>query len=182
MYEKMMYFWTQKDSIRKMLLQEPRGRSSMCTNLVVAPCDPRADAGFLIMEADEFAPMSGSNTICTATVLLETGMIPMQEPITQFTFDTAAGLVQITAECEAGKCKSVSLDNVPSFVFALDKPIDVPGLGTISVDIAWGGMMFALVDASSCGLKIANSDASKLIEVGERIKRAVQTQFVPVHP
>jgi proline racemase len=182
MYEKMQYFWTEKDSLRKMLLQEPRGRSSMCTNLVLPPCDPKADAGFIIMESDEYAPMSGSNTICTTTVLLETGMIPMQEPITRFNLDTAAGLVGITAECESGKCKSVAFDNTPSIVFALDKPVDVPGLGMITVDIAWGGMMYALVDAGSCGLKIANSDAAKLVEIGERIKRAVQKQFVPVHP
>jgi proline racemase len=134
------------------------------------------------MESDEYAPMSGSNTICTATVLLETGMITMQEPVTKFNLDTAAGLVSITAECEAGKCKSVAFDNVPCFVFALDKAIDVPGLGEISVDIAWGGMMYALVDPASCGLKIGNRDAAKLVEIGERIKRAVQRQFVPVHP
>ena len=109
-------------------------------------------------------------------------MIPMQEPVTQFNLDTAAGLVGVTAECEGGKCKSVAFDNVPSFVFALDKAIDVPGLGKISVDIAWGGMMYALVDAGSCGLKIANSNGPKLVEIGERIKRAVQKQFVPVHP
>ncbi|EXJ91667.1 proline racemase [Capronia epimyces CBS 606.96] len=182
MYEKMQYFWTKKDSLRKLLLNEPRGRSSMNTNLVLPPCDPRADAGFLIMESDEYAPMSGSNTICTATVLLETGMIPMQEPVTQFNLDTAAGLVGITAECEAGKCKSVAFDNVPSFVFALDKQIHVPGLGVVSVDIAWGGMMFALVDAGACNLTIENSQGPQLIELGERIKRAVQAQYTPVHP
>ncbi|KAL6243463.1 hypothetical protein RBB50_009455 [Rhinocladiella similis] len=182
MYEKMMYFWTKKDSLRQMLLNEPRGRSSMCCNLVLPPCDPRADAGFLIMESDEYAPMSGSNTICTATVLLETGMVTMQEPITKFNLDTAAGLVGITAECEAGKCKSIEFENVPAFVFALDKAIDVPGLGTVSVDIAWGGMMYALVDPASCGLNIGNRDATALVEIGERIKRAVQQQFVPVHP
>lgn len=182
MYEKLVYFWTKKDSLRKLLLNEPRGRSSMNTNLVLPPCDPRAEAGFLIMESEEYAPMSGSNTICTATVLLETGMIEMQEPVTRFNLDTAAGLVGITAECEAGKCKSVAFDNVPSFVFALDKPIDVPGLGVVSVDIAWGGMMYALVDAGSCGLTIENSRGPRLIELGERIKRAVQAQYTPIHP
>ncbi|EXJ93666.1 proline racemase [Capronia coronata CBS 617.96] len=182
MYEKMMYFWNTKDSLRKLLLNEPRGRSSMNTNLVLPPCNPQADAGFLIMESDEYAPMSGSNTICTATVLLETGMIPMQEPITQFNLDTAAGLVAVTAECEGGKCKSVAFDNVPSFVFVLDMPIQVPGFGVVSVDIAWGGMMYVLVDAGSCNLRIENSRGPELIELGERIKRAVQAQYTPVHP
>jgi len=182
MYEKLVYFLTKKDHIRQLLLNEPRGRSSMNTNLVLPPCDDRAAAGFLIMESEEYAPMSGSNTICTATVLLETGMIAMQEPVTTFNLDTAAGLVGITAECEAGKCKSVAFDNVPAFVFALDKTIQVPGLGPVSVDIAWGGMMYVLVDAASCGLQITNSQGPRLVEIGERIKRAVQAQYTPVHP
>ncbi|KAJ9653062.1 hypothetical protein H2198_007724 [Neophaeococcomyces mojaviensis] len=182
MYDKLVYFLTKRDDIRQLVLNEPRGRSSMNTNLLLPPCDPRADAGFLIMESEEYAPMSGSNTICTATVLLETGMIPMVEPVTKFNLDTAAGLVGISADCSDGKCNAVAFDNVPSFVFALDKLIDVPGLGTIKVDVAWGGMIYALVDASSCNLKIENSFGPKLVEVGERIKRAVQAQYTPVHP
>ncbi|KAK5053350.1 hypothetical protein LTR84_002324 [Exophiala bonariae] len=182
MYEKLVYFQTQRDDIRQLLLNEPRGRSSMNANLILPPCDPQAEAGFLIMESDEYAPMSGSNAICTATVLLETGMIPMVEPVTTFNLDTAAGLVGITAACENGKCKAVTFDNAASFVFGLDIPIEVPGLGTVRVDVAWGGMMFALVDAASCGLKIDNSHGPKLVEVGERIKRAVQSQYVPIHP
>ncbi|KZF18946.1 proline racemase [Xylona heveae TC161] len=182
MFDKMIHFWTQKDSLRNLLLNEPRGRSSMCTNLVLPPCDPRADAGFLILESEEYAPMSGSNTICTTTVLLETGMIPMKEPITQLSLDTAAGLVTVTAECEAGKCKNVSFDNVPAFVFELDYKVDVPGIGTVSVDIAWGGMMFAVVDAGSVGLTIENRFGPKLVEYGEKIKRAIQKVYTPVHP
>ncbi|KAK5987059.1 4-hydroxyproline 2-epimerase 1 [Cladobotryum mycophilum] len=157
MYDKLTHFLTKDDGLRQLLLHEPRGRSSMNTNLVLPPCHPEADAGFLIMESDEYAPMSGSNTICTTTVLLETGMIPMKEPVTELKLDTAAGLVAVTAKCEGGKCKSVSFDNIPAFAAAIDLPIQVPGLGT-------------------------NSNGPKLIEVGERIKRAVQAQFTPVHP
>ncbi|PQK14057.1 hypothetical protein BB8028_0004g09880 [Beauveria bassiana] len=182
MYEKLDHFLTNKDDLRRLLLNEPRGRSSMNTNLVLPPCDPRADAGFLIMESDEYAPMSGSNTICTTTVLLETGMLPMKAPITKLNLDTAAGLVGVTAHCKGGKCKSVSFDNVPSFVAALDLKVNVPGLGQVVVDVAWGGMWYALVEASAIGLEITNENGPLLVERGERVKRAVQAQFTPVHP
>ncbi|KAJ0299537.1 hypothetical protein COL516b_009041 [Colletotrichum fioriniae] len=99
--------------------------------------------------------MSGSNTICTAT----TGMIPMQEPITKFSLDTAAGLVGVTAECQGGKCKSVAFENVPAFVDRFDLQVDVPGIGTVSADIVWGGMWYAIVDAASVGMTIEPSKA-----------------------
>ncbi|KAF4956538.1 hypothetical protein FSARC_11540 [Fusarium sarcochroum] len=182
MYEKLVHFRDHDDGLRQLLLNEPRGKPTLHTNLVLPPCDPRADAGFLIMESEEYAHMSGSNTICTVTVLLETGMIPMKEPTTKFNLDTAAGLVGVTADCEAGKCKAVAFDNVPSFVSALNIPIEVPGIGTVSVDVAWGGMWYAIVDAASIGLKVDKRHARQLVEIGQRIKRAVQAQYTPVHP
>ncbi|KAJ6036595.1 hypothetical protein N7540_000874 [Penicillium herquei] len=182
MFEKLVHMSTKKDHIRQLLLNEPRGRASMNTNLVLPPCDPRADAGFLIMESEEYAPMSGSNIICTTTVLLETGMIPMKEPITEVALDTAAGLVTVTAECEAGKCKNVEFNNVPSFVLELDYKVQVAGLGEISVDIAYGGMMYVLLDAGSVGLQVHNQHSRQLVEIGERIKRAVEASYTPIHP
>ncbi|KAJ5587028.1 uncharacterized protein N7459_002793 [Penicillium hispanicum] len=182
MYEKLVHVSTKQDHLRQLLLNEPRGRASMNTNLVLPPCDPRADAGFLIMESEEYAPMSGSNIICTATVLLETGMIPMKEPRTEVSLDTAAGLVTVTAECEMGKCKSVEFDNVASFVLELDFKVQVPGFGEVSVDIAYGGMMYVLVDAASMGLMVDNQQSRQLVEMGERIKRAVELAYSPVHP
>ncbi|KAJ5656690.1 hypothetical protein N7507_008640 [Penicillium longicatenatum] len=182
MQEKLVHMSTKKDHLRQLLLNEPRGRASMNTNLILPPCDPRADAGFLIMESEEYAPMSGSNIICTTTVLLETGMIPMKEPFTKIALDTAAGLVTVTAECEAGKCKNVEFNNVPSFVLELDYKVPVPGLGEVTVDIAYGGMMYVLVDAASLGLRIDNQESPKLVEIAERIKRAVQAVYTPVHP
>lgn len=183
MYEKLVHFRDKEDHIRQLLLQEPRGRPAMCLNLVLPPCDPKADAGFLIMESDEYPPMSGGNTIATTTVLLETGMVKMVEPVTKIVLDTPAGLVSVTADCEDGRCKAVAFDNVPSFVFALDYKVDVPGLGTVSVDIAWGGMIYAVVDATSLGLRINNQNGPRLIEYGERIKHALQkAPFIPVHP
>lgn len=182
MYDKLQYFLTQKDEYRQLLMNEPRGRSSMNVNLLLPACHADAALGFLIMESDEYAHMSGSNTICVSTVLLETGMIPMIEPITRFNLDTAAGLVGVTTECEGGKCKSVEFANAPSFVDKLDLEVDVPGLGKILVDVAWGGMWYAFVAAKSCGLKIRNEDGAELVEVGQRIKRAVQRTYTPVHP
>ncbi|KAI5927347.1 proline racemase family [Camillea tinctor] len=183
MFDKMMHFWKKQDELRNLLLNEPRGSSAMCVNLVLPKCNPAADAGFIIMEHEEYPPMSGANTIATSTVLLETGMVPMQEPTTQLKLDTPAGLVAVTAECEAGKAKFVEFTNVPAFVYALDLDIKVPGFDApVKADIAWGGMWYVLVDAASVGLDIATGNGRKLVDIGERIKAAVQAQTDPVHP
>ncbi|KAL4923680.1 proline racemase family protein [Aspergillus undulatus] len=184
MYEKMVHFRDNRDEIRQLLLNEPRGRPAMCTNLVLPPCNPAADVGFIIMESEDYPPMSGGNTIATATVLLETGMVKMKDGVTEVRLDTPAGLVRVSAECdvESGKCKSVAFDNVPAFVFKLDFEVDVPGLGGLKVDIAWGGMIYVLVDVAQVGLSIENRHGPRLIEIGERIKRAVQEVYNPVHP
>ena len=182
MLDKLVAFASKHDNIRQFLLNEPRGRGSMNINLLLRPCNPLAEAGFLTMGNEEYAFMSGSNTICTTTVLLETGMIPMEEPETNFALDTAAGLITVTAQCSGGQCKSVSFDNVPSFVGALDLQIKVPGIGVVSVDVAFGGMWYAIVDAASIGLKVENSYCTRLIEVGNMVLRCVQEQYTPVHP
>ncbi|KAM6510011.1 hypothetical protein FALCPG4_017643 [Fusarium falciforme] len=182
MYEKLVHCRDKEDSLRQLILNEPRGRSSMNTNLLLPPTDPRADAGLLIMESTEYAHMSGSNAMCTATVLLETGMVPMKEPVTELALDTAAGLVTVKAQCDAGKCKFVSVENVPSFVDTLDLKVDVPGLGVVSVDIAWGGMWYAFVKASDLGLKVESNNGAKLVELGERVKDYVKAKHTPIHP
>lgn len=183
MFEKMMYFWEKQDHLRNLLLNEPRGSSAMCTNVILPPCNPEADAGFLIMEHEEYPPMSGANTICVATVLLETGMVPMKEPTTTLKLDAPAGLVTVTADCAGGKAKSIEFRNVPAFVWALDLEVDVPGFDhKVKVDIAYGGMWYVLVDAASVGLGIESRNGAELVTVGERIKRAVQAQTDPVHP
>jgi proline racemase len=184
MYDKMIYMWDKNDGIRRLLLNEPRGRVSMSTNLILPPCNPKADVGLIIMESEEYVPISGSNTICTVTALLETGMVKMIEPVTKISLDTAAGLVSVEAECLAGKCKSVRFENAPSFVFGLDIPIDVPDLGNITVDIAYGGMMCAFVNAAAVGqnLEDHNKTGAELVKLGEKIKSAVREQSTPVHP
>ena len=184
MYAKLCHFRDNADHYRLMLMQEPRGRVSQCMNLLLSPCDPSADAGFLILESDEYATMSGSNTICVTTVLLESGRLEMREPVTTVVLDTAAGLVRVRAECEGGKCKSVEFDNVPSFVYELGYKLAVPGLDRteVEVDIVWGGMWFVLVDAESLSLTIEHKHGRKLVEWGQRIIKAVQKAYTPVHP
>ena len=184
MYDKMIYMWEKNDSIRQLLLNEPRGRASMCTNLILLPCNPKADAGLIIMESEEYVPMSGSNVICTVTALLETGMVKMVEPVTELSLDTAAGLVKVKAECSNGKCKNVEFENAPSFVFGLNIPIEVPDLGTVTVDVAYGGMVFAFVDVATVGQNLADhhKTGADLVKLGEKIKAAVREQFTPVHP
>ncbi|KAL3260652.1 Diaminopimelate epimerase-like protein [Aspergillus niger ATCC 13496] len=164
-------------------MQEPRGRPVMCVNFVLPLAIQRPIAGLLIMVTEEYPAMSGGNAIATTTVLLETGMVAMTEPITKIVLETPAGLVPITADCEGGKCEEVAFNTVSSFVFALDYKIDVPTLGFVSVDIAWGGMINGFVDATSLGISINNKNGPKLIEYGEGITDALQkAPFVPVHP
>lgn len=184
MYDKMIHMWEKNDSVRQILLNEPRGRVSMCTNLILPPCNPKADAGLIIMESEEYVPMSGSNMICTVTALLETGMVKMVEPVTELSLDTAAGLVTVKAECSNGKCKNVEFENAPAFVFGLDIPIEVPDLGIVHVDVAYGGMMFAFVDvaAVSHNLEDHYKNGAELVRLGEKIKAAVREHITPVHP
>ncbi|KAJ4268999.1 hypothetical protein NW762_003071 [Fusarium torreyae] len=182
MYDKLVHFFTKTDELRQLLLNEPRGRPQRNVNLLLPACDPQADVGLLIMESDEYAHMSGSNTICTVTALLETGMVTMREPQSTVVLDTAAGLVTAVADCKNGKCTAVAFDNVPSFCFGLDLEVDVPGLGKFKYDVAWGGMWYALMDVNQTGLSIKPENTQKLVELGERIKKAVQATFTPIHP
>lgn len=182
MFDKMTYLQEQKDEIRKLILQEPRGNVTQCVNLVLPSNHPDADAGFVIMESEYYVPMSGTNTICTVTVLLETGMIPMVEPITRFALEAPGGLVGIEARCENGKCIDVKFKNVPCFVFGLDKFVEVEGLGTVKVDVSYGGMIYAIVDAQSVGFSLNPDEAADLVEVGERIKKAAAQQVPAIHP
>ncbi|MBV9755034.1 MAG: proline racemase family protein [Hyphomicrobiales bacterium] len=181
-FEKMRHLETKDDWLRQFLLQEPRGRITQCVNLVVPATDPSADIGFVIIESDYYVPMSGTNTICTVTALLETGMLPMREPVTNLVLEAPAGLVSVSAECRNGKCVSVTFENLPAFVFGLDKGVEVQGLGTIMVDVAYGGMIYALVDAPSLGFELVSSEGADLVAVGERIKAAAAEQVPASHP
>jgi proline racemase len=181
-FEKMRYLERESDWLRQMLLFDPRGGAIHCMNLLLPPCDPRADIGLIIMESDYYVPMSGSNMICAATVALETGMLPMQGDETKIVFDTPGGLVSVLADTRGGKCRRITFENVPCFVFALGVPVEVPGLGTVTVDAAYGGMIYALVDAQKLGFSLDPSEARDLVSMGETIKRAAAAQIACVHP
>jgi trans-L-3-hydroxyproline dehydratase len=182
MMDKKLAFERDFDDIRRLLICEPRGSVARHVNLIVPATRDDCAAGAIIMEPTEYPAMSGSNTICIATVLLETGTIPMVEPQTRFRLDMPAGPVDIVAECRDGKCVSVTLKNVPAFVFELDAPLEVDGLGTISIDIAYGGMIYAIVDAAALGFEIVPDEARELAEVGERVRIAARAQHPVAHP
>ncbi|MEJ2240189.1 MAG: proline racemase family protein, partial [Gemmatimonadales bacterium] len=151
MFEKKAYLEQHGDDLRRRMLREPRGYPALCCNLVLPPTRPEADAGFVIMEQVEYPPMSGSNIICVATVLLETGMVEAREPVTELVLEAPAGLVPVRAEVNSGKVTSVTFENVPAFAVHLDAPIEVPELGTVEVDVAYGGMFFAIADSVQFG-------------------------------
>jgi len=182
MFEKKEYMESHMDEIRQMLLFEPRGGPFHNANILLPPSDPRADMGYIIMESTEYPPMSGSNTICVATVLLETGILPMQEPITKLVLDAPGGLISVVCTCHNGKVTQVELTNVPAFAIHLDACIEVPGIGTITVDTSYGGMMFAHVNAEKLGFRISPDKAHEMCLVGQKIKQAVNEQLTVVHP
>ncbi len=170
------------DSLRRFLLREPRGSVAQHANLVVPSSRAGCAAGYVIMEPTEYPAMSGSNTICVATVLLEEGLVPMVEPETVVRLEAPAGPVEVRARCRNGRVESVELENVPSFPAHLGAPLEVEGLGTIAVDVAFGGMWYAIADAHALGFALEPAEARELCDVGERIRVAAREQLVCVHP
>src|SRR3954454_5216653 len=170
------------DSLRRLLLREPRGSIAVHANLIVPPTRDDCAAGYIIMEPTEYPAMSGSNTICVATVLLETGMVELREPETTLRLEAPGGVVEVRATCSDGSVDSVELTNVPSFVDRLDAPLEVDGIGTLAADVAYGGMWYAIVDAQSLGFTLEPSEARELSAVGERIRVAAREQLPCAHP
>ncbi|HSK94650.1 MAG TPA: proline racemase family protein [Candidatus Angelobacter sp.] len=182
MFAKMAHLRDHGDRLRRLLLREPRGYPALCANVILPPCDPAADVGLVIMEQAEYPPMSGSNTICTVTVLLEAVILPMVEPITIVALDTPAGLVRVSAEVRDGRVRSVSFDNVPAYAAHLDVPVEVPEVGTVTVDVAWGGMFYAITDAAALGFRLTPDEGRDLVRIGEMIKAATREQWPVSHP
>jgi proline racemase len=182
MFEKMKYLSTEADDLRLRMLREPRGYPAANCNLILPPTHPDADAGFVIMEQVEYPPMSGTNTICVTTVLIETGMVKVNEPLTQLKLETPAGLIAVDAEVKNGKVKKVTFRNVPAFATHLDSPVEVSGLGTVIVDVAYGGMFYVIADVEPLGLRLVPEEARELVRVGEMIKAAAREQLPVSHP
>ena len=170
------------DRLRQYVLNEPRGGVFRHCNLLVPPKHPDADVAFIIMEPVDTPPMSGSNSICVANVVLETGIVPMQEPVTRLTLEAPGGLVHVEAGCRAEKVQWIRVRNVPSFAHQLEQPLEIAGTGTIIVDTAYGGDSFVIADATALGLALQPDEARDLAELGVRFSSAATEQLGFDHP
>jgi len=175
--------WISNDeNLRNFVLNEPRGGVFKHVNLLVPPKNPEAEFGFIIMEPEHTPPMSGSNSICVSTVLLDTGLIAMQEPITEFTLEAPGGLIPVKAFCANGKATSIEVNNVASFADQLDVNLEVEGIGTLTVDTAYGGDSFVIVDATALGFEIKPDEAHDMATTGVKITKAANQQLGFNHP
>jgi proline racemase len=175
--------WIASDqSLRNFILNEPRGGVFRHVNLLVPPKDKRAQMGFIIMEPVHTPPMSGSNSICVATVILESGILPMTEPVTRLVLEAPGGLIEVAAACRSGKAERITVTNVASFADRLDAPLEVEGIGTLKVDTAYGGDSFVIVDAGALGFRIVPDEARDIAELGVRITKAANAQIGFTHP
>jgi proline racemase len=182
MFDKMAWLQANRDDIRLRMLREPRGYPAANCNLLLPPTLPDADAGYVIMEQVEYPGMSGTNTMCVVTALLETGILPMAEPVTELTLEAPAGLIRVRADCAAGKVTDVTFRNVPAFATHLDAAVEVPQLGTVVVDVAYGGMFYVIADAGQFGLNLTPDEGRDIVRITEMIKAAANEQLPVVHP
>jgi len=180
--EQLNHINTVDDSLRRFLCLEPRAAATGSVNLLVPAKRPEADAGFIILQADQAHASSGSNSICVTTALLESGIVEMKEPETVVVLDTAAGLVKATATCRDGRCEKVKLTMVPSFVHELDVRLDTPRWGEIRLDLCYGGIFYGLVDVGRIGLTIEKGNAAALVEAGMVLKALINEQIPVAHP
>lgn len=175
-------FIARDQTLRNFVLNEPRGGVFRHVNLLVPPKHPEADAAFIIMEPEDTPPMSGSNSICVATVLLDGGIVPMREPVTEMVLEAPGGLVRVRAECCNGKAERIFVRNVTSFAGKMSVPLEVDGLGTLTVDTAYGGDSFVVVDAGALGFEVAADEAGDIARLGVRITNAANAQLGFSHP
>lgn len=180
-WDQSRYLWTDK-TLRNFVLNEPRGGVFRHVNLLVPPKHPDADAAFIIMEPEDNPPMSGSNSICVSTVLLDSGIIPMVEPETRMVLEAPGGLVHVRAECRGGKAERIFVQNHPSFAERLDAKLEVEGLGTLNIDTAYGGDSFVFVDAQALGFSLTPDEAHDIAKLGVKISAAATEQLGFTHP
>jgi proline racemase len=180
--DKMTHLKENMDWVRTALMYEPRGHSVMSGVVLTEPTHPEADFGVIFIETGGYLPMCGHDTIGVSTALVETGMVPVEEPVTKIALDTPAGLTRVRVEVVNGAAKSVTFRNVPSFVFADDVDIDVPEMGIIKMDVAYGGNVYAILPADAIGVEICPENANKFIEKGRIIRDAVNAQLRIEHP
>ena len=182
MFDKMTWLQGNRDDLRLRMLREPRGYPAANCNLLLPPTLPEAVAGYVIMEQVEYPGMSGTNTMCVVTALLETGILPMNEPVTELTLEAPAGLIRVRADCAGGKVTGVTFRNVPAFATHLDAPVEVPQLGTVVVDVAYGGMFYVIADAEQFGFRLTPDEGRDIVRTTEMIKAAANEQLPVVYP
>jgi proline racemase len=182
MFDKMTWLAANRDDLRLRMVREPRGFPAANCNLVLPSTNPEAAAGYVIMEQVEYPGMSGTNTMCVVTALLETGRLPMTEPVTELTLEAPAGLIRVRAECREGKVTGVTFRNVPAFATHIDAPVEVPQLGTVTVDVAYGGMFYVIASAEPFGLRLTPDEGADIVRITEMIKAAANEQLPVVHP
>ena len=182
MEERFEYAKNNLDDFRKFIIREPRAYPGVCGVFITPPTSPDSHYGIIVLEQGQFTPMSGSNTICSVTAMLETGRIPMQEPTTDVKIDTAVGQISVVAHCKDGKVTAVSIENVPAFVVHKDYPLELIEYGVIPTDIIFGGQFFAQTDIANFGLTIDKKDAKALLKIGALIKIACNEQIQVEHP
>ncbi len=170
------------DSLRRWLCSEPRGAANHSFVLITPACHPDANFGMIILQTDQAHAMSGSNSMCAVTAILETGMMEITEPKTLVTLDTASGLVRATATCKDGKVVGVSLDMPASFVALPDGTVETPLWGAVTYDLCYGGVFYALVDVDQIGLAIVPENARLLAEKGVELRDIIAAETEISHP
>jgi len=182
MAERRLYFLEHWDDLRLFLMNEPRGHAAMSGAILQPPTRPDADWGVLYIEVSGCLPMCGHGTIGVATVLVETGMVPVVEPITQVRLDTPAGLVVVDVAVSNGKAEHVTLQNVPAYSHALDASVDVPGFGRVTYDMAYGGNFYAILPLEQLGIAFDLAEKDRILAAGLTIMDAINATDRPVHP
>ena len=180
--ERRRYMLENLDHLRTALMWEPRGHADMYGAIMTDPVTPEADVGVLFLHNEGYSTMCGHGIIGLVVVALETGMLPITGPVTTVKLDTPAGLVTARAKVQGDRVRSVAFENVPSFVYALDQTVDVPGFGSVRYDVAFGGAFYAFCQAADLGIGLGPSDFRQLIQVGMAIKHAVMDALPIRHP
>ncbi len=182
MAERRMHMINEGDELRTLLMYEPRGHSAMSGAILQPPTRPDADWGVVYIEVSGCLPMCGHGTIGVATVLVETGMVEVTEPVTTIRLDVPAGLVEVQVEVKDGRAKSVTIRNVASYVVGLDRVVDVPGIGEVTYDLAFGGNFYAIVPIERLGIAFERSEKQRMLEVSLAMMDAINATDPPVHP
>ena len=182
MAERRQWFIDNADDLRRLLMDEPRGHAAMSGAILQPPTRPDADWGVLFIEVSGCLPLCGHGTIGVATVLVETGLVPVVEPVTTVRLDTPAGLVIAEVDVRDGVAESVTFSGVASYSHALDATVDVPGIGSVRCDLAYGGNFYAIVDAEQLGLRLDKAESRRLLDTGLAVMAAVDEQCRPQHP